>query len=82
MKAIKAKCIECIYDPGGNNGTVFEQVEACTATECPLYPLRPVSKATRDAKKQGRINAMSDSELKAYRRKQNEARKRFAGEPT
>ena len=44
-RAINAKCKECIYDPIGGNGTWRQQVEACTAPDCPLYPLRPVSRA-------------------------------------
>lgn len=42
-KAINAKCKECIYDEMPGNGTWRQQVEACTATTCPLYELRPVS---------------------------------------
>jgi len=40
--AIHAFCRECIYDseePGGWR----KQVEACTATECPLYNFRPLT---------------------------------------
>ena len=42
-KAINAKCMECICDSGAP-GTWRQQVERCTATGCPLYQLRPVSK--------------------------------------
>lgn len=42
-RAINAKCRECIYDPRGGGGTWKQQVEACTATGCPLYPVRPLS---------------------------------------
>ena len=43
-RAINAKCKECIYDPIGGDGTWRAQVEACTVTGCPLYPLRPTSR--------------------------------------
>ena len=45
--AINAKCKDCIYDPLSGLGAWREQVTACTATECPLYPVRPRSKARR-----------------------------------
>jgi len=41
--AINAMCKACVYDPFGGTGTWRQQVEACTAPACPLYPLRPVS---------------------------------------
>jgi hypothetical protein len=40
---INAKCRECIYDPIAGGGTWRQQVEACTSTNCPLWPVRPVS---------------------------------------
>jgi hypothetical protein len=40
---INAKCAECIYDPV-SGGTWRQQVEGCTSYNCPLYPVRPVSK--------------------------------------
>ena len=43
-KALNNKCRECIYDPKGCAGTWRQQVEACTAPSCPLYPVRPISK--------------------------------------
>jgi hypothetical protein len=39
--AINRKCRECIYDPRGGGGTWREQVQACIAPDCPLYPVRP-----------------------------------------
>lgn len=45
--AINAMCKLCIYDPWAGCGTWRQQTEACTATHCPLYPLRPVSRAER-----------------------------------
>lgn len=41
--AINAKCKDCIYDRLAG-GTWRAQVEACTATTCPLYPYRPTVK--------------------------------------
>lgn len=46
-KAINDKCRECIYDERGG-GTWRQQVEACTAFKCPLYPVRPVSATQKD----------------------------------
>ena len=40
--AINAFCKYCIYDPGAD-GTWRKQVEDCTATDCPLHPVRPTS---------------------------------------
>lgn len=45
--AVNAKCRSCIYDPGSGNGTWREQVEACTSSNCPLHPFRPISGAKR-----------------------------------
>jgi len=36
---IDAKCIECIFDPY-QPGSWLKQVDLCTCTECPLYPVR------------------------------------------
>lgn len=41
--AVNAMCKSCIYDPIGGGGTWRQQVEACTASRCPLYPVRPKS---------------------------------------
>lgn len=41
--SINAFCKWCIYDPNGGGGSWRQQVEACTATDCPLYPVRPKS---------------------------------------
>lgn len=43
-RAINDKCRECIYDPA-DSGNWRQQVTACTATECPLFPYRPRSTA-------------------------------------
>jgi hypothetical protein len=39
---ITAKCIECIYDPI-QMGSWRKQVENCTAPDCPLFSVRPVT---------------------------------------
>jgi len=43
-KAINAFCRGCLYDPH-EPGTWRQQVHACTATDCPLYEIRPRSAA-------------------------------------
>ena len=42
---INAKCIECVYDPLGGDGSWRQQVQNCLGTDCPLYPVRPLSRA-------------------------------------
>lgn len=44
-KAIDAKCKDCIYDPESGLGTWRQQTEACTITDCALWPFRPMSAA-------------------------------------
>jgi len=44
--AINAKCKDCIYDECGV-GNWRQQVTACTAKECPLWLLRPMSKPAK-----------------------------------
>ena len=44
--AINAMCRGCIYDPGAR-GNWREQVQACSSSNCPLHPLRPISSASR-----------------------------------
>lgn len=51
-KAINEFCKGCIYDPLSGQGTWRQQVEACTQTECPLYPFRPKS----EGRKMGETN--------------------------
>jgi len=41
-QAVDQKCKECIYDPY-QKGAWREQVQACTASDCPLYAVRPKS---------------------------------------
>ena len=39
---INAKCVDCIYDEAlGTNWR--KQVSDCLVTDCPLYPIRPMS---------------------------------------
>ena len=40
--AINEKCKDCIYDPLAG-GSWRKQVELCTCTDCPLYPVRPMT---------------------------------------
>ncbi len=54
--AINRKCRECIFDRHGGSGTWRQQVEACTSTACPLYPVRPVSNP-----REGRILAVEST---------------------
>jgi len=54
-KAINDKCRDCNYDQL-DKGTWRQQVEACRCTDCPLYPYRPVSKASKSTE----IDAISD----------------------
>jgi len=41
-RRINENCRFCIYDKHAE-GTWREQIEACTSTDCALYPIRPVS---------------------------------------
>ena len=43
-KCINNHCKTCIYDPKAA-GTWRQQVTLCSITNCPLYPVRPVTKA-------------------------------------
>jgi len=44
-KAINEKCKDCIYDNLAE-GTWLKQVELCTCSDCPLYPVRPTPRAS------------------------------------
>ena len=48
QQAINAFCKQCIHDPLAP-GNWRQQVTACTWTDCPLYPYRPVSRSKRRA---------------------------------
>ena len=41
-KAINAKCRECICDPQ-DVGTAAQQIACCTASDCPLHAVRPIT---------------------------------------
>lgn len=43
--AINAFCKQCLYDPLGGVGNWRQQITACTASECALYAVRPLSKS-------------------------------------
>jgi len=45
---VNAKCIECIYDDIGGNGTWRNQVENCASDSCPLYSIRPKSSGEKE----------------------------------
>jgi hypothetical protein len=49
-KSIDSFCKGCIYDKNAS-GAWREQVTGCTSVNCPLYPVRPVSKAGQKAAK-------------------------------
>lgn len=42
--SINFKCKDCIYDPESGLGNWRQQVGACEAYDCPLWPVRPRSK--------------------------------------
>jgi len=48
--AIDAKCRDCIYDPTAGLGHWRRQVDACHVIACPLWAVRPRSKADKGAK--------------------------------
>ena len=76
-QAIRAFCISCIYDPHGGNGSMYDQIEACTAPDCALYEHRPLTTATKDKLRDEKIAAMNSEELAKYRDKQEIAKVRM-----
>ena len=53
--AIRAKCKDCIYDPQVP-GTYLQQIEDCTSEHtCPLWPVRPMTVATINLIRKGKI---------------------------
>lgn len=52
LRAIRAMCRDCIYDPLGD-GRWTDQIAACTSPDCPLYGFRlralPVASRPRGA---------------------------------
>lgn len=53
-RAVDDFCKQCIVDARPGNGTWRQQIEDCTARNCPLYPHRPV---TISLKKQRLLNS-------------------------
>ena len=46
--AIDAMCRQCLYDPkAAGLGHWRQQIEACTDTGCPLFPVRPRTRARK-----------------------------------
>lgn len=43
-QAINAKCADCIHDPLAA-GTRLQQITLCSCLDCPLWPVRPISKS-------------------------------------
>lgn len=76
-KAIAVFCKECIYDPHGGNGSWINQIEECTAPECPLYEHRPLTGNTREILREEKVAAMSPEELIKYKKRQDGARNNF-----
>ena len=74
MKAIKAKCTDCIVDPL-DKGTHIQQIENCPDSSCALHEHRPLTARTRANIKQERINNMNPMERCAYEAKSEKARK-------
>ena len=67
-KAVKAKCIDCIYDSLAG-GTHLAQVEACTSEACPLWPYRPVTETTRKARTAEALNQLPPEQQAIEREK-------------
>ena len=74
MKAIKAKCTDCIVDPL-DKGTHIQQIENCPDSSCALHEHRPLTAKIKAIIKQTRINAMPEVERQAYELKAEKARK-------
>lgn len=75
MQAISAKCKECIYDEGAlGAGAWRQQVEDCTAPDCSLLHLRPLTTTTLAVRKAERLANMSPEELARYQKKADVAR--------
>ena len=58
-KCIAEMCKSCIYDPK-TQGSWRSQVEHCTCTVCPLWPVRPVTTETLNARRAAGKNADVD----------------------
>jgi hypothetical protein len=55
--SVNAKCRSSIYEPGSGNGTWRKQVEACSSSNCPLHPFRPISGAKTGKRGSGATSA-------------------------
>jgi len=55
-KAINDKCKDCIWDPLSGLGNWRQQVQGCTSVDCPLYPLRPLSKPRGAEKREEEVS--------------------------
>jgi len=62
-KAINNMCKTCIYDGNSGGGTWRQQVEACTAPNCPLFPYRPKSAPKKTTADNAREALAKASEL-------------------
>lgn len=60
--AIDAFCKQCIYDPSAR-GNWRQQVEACEATNCPLYAYRPLTIATTKLKAKSATRPLTGAAL-------------------
>ena len=61
--AIDAKCKSCIYDPGSRGlGAWREQVAACSSTNCPLHPVRPLPAYEKKAEKPASLPVIGQEE--------------------
>lgn len=69
-QAVNEHCKNCIYDPQSGLGTWRQQVEACTVTECAIWPHRPKSK---------KRNPNPGEQPLALKRWQNAVKKRESG---
>jgi len=78
QKAINAKCRDCNYDQL-DTGNWRQQIESCTSEDCALWPYRPVTGATKAARKAEKIAAMTPEEKAVYERKAELARERLHG---
>ena len=61
-KCIAEKCKECIYDPT-EPYSWRKQVENCPITTCGLYPVRPITVASINNKRQQRNNIIPTVEI-------------------
>lgn len=89
-QAITRHCKGCIYDPQ-DKGTWRDQTEACTITNCDLYPHRPLTAKTRRILNENHLASLTHeqrelAEIRSTQRRQNmlnlHATTRAANQPT